>query len=140
MANYLLWSAHRYHPCAVLRSVCRQANRFFSHCRLTMQPPKSYSIGGQRSSRAATGKPTGARPDYRGRWCAVGKEWLITFPAKSRHVQNVTHGTPPEEEVVEERPSPEEGEEARAYSTMGRSSALSIASVATTGIPHTPAN
>ncbi|MGH0148413.1 UNVERIFIED_CONTAM: hypothetical protein FKN15_014143 [Acipenser sinensis] len=30
---------------------------FFSHCRLTMQPPKSYSVGGQRSSRAATGKP-----------------------------------------------------------------------------------
>ncbi|MGH0118000.1 UNVERIFIED_CONTAM: hypothetical protein FKN15_047005 [Acipenser sinensis] len=31
----------------------RQADRFFSHCRLTMQPPKSYSVGGQRSSRAA---------------------------------------------------------------------------------------
>ncbi|MGH0117050.1 UNVERIFIED_CONTAM: hypothetical protein FKN15_028162 [Acipenser sinensis] len=28
------------------------ANRFFSHCGLTMQPPKSYSVGGQRSSRA----------------------------------------------------------------------------------------
>ncbi|MGH0173936.1 UNVERIFIED_CONTAM: hypothetical protein FKN15_066592 [Acipenser sinensis] len=26
---------------------------FFSHCRLTMQPSKSYSVGGQRSSRAA---------------------------------------------------------------------------------------
>ncbi|MGH0135836.1 UNVERIFIED_CONTAM: hypothetical protein FKN15_029153 [Acipenser sinensis] len=80
MANYLLRSAHRYHPCAdsggrrqthaVLRSVYRQADRFFSHCRLTMQPPKNYSVGGQRSSRAATGKPAGARPDYRGRWCA----------------------------------------------------------------------
>ncbi|MGH0124348.1 UNVERIFIED_CONTAM: hypothetical protein FKN15_016152 [Acipenser sinensis] len=45
----------------------------FSHCRLTMQPPKSYSVGGQRSSRAATGKPAGARPDYRGRWCAVSR-------------------------------------------------------------------
>ncbi|MGH0114541.1 UNVERIFIED_CONTAM: hypothetical protein FKN15_020452 [Acipenser sinensis] len=33
--------------------MCRQADRFFSHCRLTMQPPKSYSVGGQRSSRAA---------------------------------------------------------------------------------------
>ncbi|MGH0151758.1 UNVERIFIED_CONTAM: hypothetical protein FKN15_023177 [Acipenser sinensis] len=51
--------------------MCRQADRFFSHCRLTMQPPQSYSVGGQRSSRAATGKPAGARPDYRGRWCAV---------------------------------------------------------------------
>ncbi|MGH0167840.1 UNVERIFIED_CONTAM: hypothetical protein FKN15_004278 [Acipenser sinensis] len=29
------------------------ADRFFSHCGLTMQPPKSYSVGGQRSSRAA---------------------------------------------------------------------------------------
>ncbi|MGH0147887.1 UNVERIFIED_CONTAM: hypothetical protein FKN15_011106 [Acipenser sinensis] len=45
----------------------------FSHCRLTMQPPKSYSVGGQRSSRAATGKPAGARPDYRGRKCAVSR-------------------------------------------------------------------
>ncbi|MGH0123140.1 UNVERIFIED_CONTAM: hypothetical protein FKN15_022072 [Acipenser sinensis] len=52
-----------------LRSVCRQADRFFSHCRLTM----SYSVGGQRSSRAATGKPAGAQPDYRGRWCAVSR-------------------------------------------------------------------
>ncbi|MGH0139569.1 UNVERIFIED_CONTAM: hypothetical protein FKN15_036138 [Acipenser sinensis] len=51
--------------------LCRQADRFFSHCRLTMQPPKSYSVGGQRSSRAATSKPVGARPDYRGRWCAL---------------------------------------------------------------------
>ncbi|MGH0118782.1 UNVERIFIED_CONTAM: hypothetical protein FKN15_062244 [Acipenser sinensis] len=40
---------------------------------LTMQPPKSYSVGGQRSSRAATGKPAGTRPDYRGRWCAVSR-------------------------------------------------------------------
>ncbi|MGH0118816.1 UNVERIFIED_CONTAM: hypothetical protein FKN15_056203 [Acipenser sinensis] len=29
------------------------ADRFFSHCEVTMQPPKSYSIGGKRSSRAA---------------------------------------------------------------------------------------
>ncbi|MGH0136504.1 UNVERIFIED_CONTAM: hypothetical protein FKN15_007906 [Acipenser sinensis] len=40
------------------------------HFGLTIQPPKSYSVGGQRSSRAAAGKPAGARPDYRGRWCA----------------------------------------------------------------------
>ncbi|MGH0157925.1 UNVERIFIED_CONTAM: hypothetical protein FKN15_051655 [Acipenser sinensis] len=49
------------------------AARFFTLCRLTMQPPKSYSVGGQRSSRAATGTPAGARPDYRGRWCAVSR-------------------------------------------------------------------
>ncbi|MGH0180202.1 UNVERIFIED_CONTAM: hypothetical protein FKN15_003596 [Acipenser sinensis] len=48
------------------------ADRFFSLCRLAMQPPKSYSVGGQRSSGQLTGKPAGARPDYRGRWCAVG--------------------------------------------------------------------
>ncbi|MGH0133473.1 UNVERIFIED_CONTAM: hypothetical protein FKN15_035421 [Acipenser sinensis] len=35
-----------------------------------MQPPQSYSVGGQRSSGQLTGKPAGARPDYRGRWCA----------------------------------------------------------------------
>ncbi|MGH0158724.1 UNVERIFIED_CONTAM: hypothetical protein FKN15_036009 [Acipenser sinensis] len=35
------------------------------------EPPKSYGVGGQRSSRAATGKPAGARPDYRGRWCRI---------------------------------------------------------------------
>ncbi|MGH0127205.1 UNVERIFIED_CONTAM: hypothetical protein FKN15_051322 [Acipenser sinensis] len=36
--------------------------------RLTVQPPQSYSVGGQRSSGQLTGKPAGARPDYRGRW------------------------------------------------------------------------
>ncbi|MBN3275450.1 DRD2A protein, partial [Polyodon spathula] len=39
--------------------------------RLAVQPPQSYSIGGQRSSGQLTGKPVGARPDHRGRWCAV---------------------------------------------------------------------
>ncbi|MGH0178269.1 UNVERIFIED_CONTAM: hypothetical protein FKN15_013765 [Acipenser sinensis] len=43
--------------------------RFFSLCRLTVQLPQSYSVGGQRSSGQLTGKPAGARPDYRGRWC-----------------------------------------------------------------------
>ncbi|MGH0152831.1 UNVERIFIED_CONTAM: hypothetical protein FKN15_059296 [Acipenser sinensis] len=46
------------------------AARFFTHCELTVQPPQSYSVGGQRSSGQLTGKPAGARPDYRGRWCA----------------------------------------------------------------------
>ncbi|MGH0122705.1 UNVERIFIED_CONTAM: hypothetical protein FKN15_006797 [Acipenser sinensis] len=43
---------------------------FFTLCRLTVQPPQSYSVGGQRSSGQLTGKPASARPDYRGRWCA----------------------------------------------------------------------
>ncbi|MGH0116402.1 UNVERIFIED_CONTAM: hypothetical protein FKN15_035706 [Acipenser sinensis] len=47
--------------------------RFFTHFKLTVQPPQSYSIGGQRSSGQLTGKPAGARPDYRGRWCAVSR-------------------------------------------------------------------
>ncbi|MGH0178355.1 UNVERIFIED_CONTAM: hypothetical protein FKN15_077395 [Acipenser sinensis] len=46
------------------------AARFFTRCRLTVQPPRIYSVGGQRSSGQLTGKPAGARPDYRGRWCA----------------------------------------------------------------------
>ncbi|MGH0124943.1 UNVERIFIED_CONTAM: hypothetical protein FKN15_020829 [Acipenser sinensis] len=49
------------------------ADRFFSHCRSTMQPTQSYSIGGQRSSGQLTGKSAGARPLYRGRWCAVSR-------------------------------------------------------------------
>ncbi|MGH0126767.1 UNVERIFIED_CONTAM: hypothetical protein FKN15_040421 [Acipenser sinensis] len=50
------------------------AARFFTLCRLTVQPPQSYSVGGQRSSGQLTGKPAGARPDYRGRWCAILRE------------------------------------------------------------------
>ncbi|MGH0126467.1 UNVERIFIED_CONTAM: hypothetical protein FKN15_028314 [Acipenser sinensis] len=46
------------------------AARFFTLCRLTVKPPQSYSVGGQRSSVQLTGKPAGAQPDYRGRWCA----------------------------------------------------------------------
>ncbi|MGH0170119.1 UNVERIFIED_CONTAM: hypothetical protein FKN15_073405 [Acipenser sinensis] len=40
------------------------ASRFFTHCRLTMQPPQSYSFRGQRRSGQLTGKPTGAWPDH----------------------------------------------------------------------------
>ncbi|MGH0145143.1 UNVERIFIED_CONTAM: hypothetical protein FKN15_025621 [Acipenser sinensis] len=35
-----------------------------------MQPPQNYSIGGQTQ---LTDKPVGARPDYKGRWCAVSR-------------------------------------------------------------------
>ncbi|MGH0120094.1 UNVERIFIED_CONTAM: hypothetical protein FKN15_062784 [Acipenser sinensis] len=76
-------SAHRYHPCAdsggaKMNTRCPpkcvpSAARFFTLCRLTVQPPQSYSVGGQRSSGQLTGKPAGARPDYRGRWCAVSR-------------------------------------------------------------------
>ncbi|MGH0170821.1 UNVERIFIED_CONTAM: hypothetical protein FKN15_059858 [Acipenser sinensis] len=77
-------SAPRYHPCAdsggaKMNTRCPpkrvpSAARFFTLCRLTVQPPQSYSVGGQRSSGQLTGKPAGARPDYRGRWCAVSRE------------------------------------------------------------------
>ncbi|MGH0158757.1 UNVERIFIED_CONTAM: hypothetical protein FKN15_055520 [Acipenser sinensis] len=53
---------------AVLQSV-------FSHCRLTVQPPQSYNVGGQRNSGQLTGKPAGAQPDYRGRWCMLLKDF-----------------------------------------------------------------
>ncbi|MGH0183023.1 UNVERIFIED_CONTAM: hypothetical protein FKN15_011020 [Acipenser sinensis] len=76
-------SAYRYHPCAdsggaKMNTRCPQkrvpsAALFFILCRLTVQPPQSYSVGGQRSSGQLTGKPAGARPDYRGRWCAVSR-------------------------------------------------------------------
>ncbi|MGH0118787.1 UNVERIFIED_CONTAM: hypothetical protein FKN15_062249 [Acipenser sinensis] len=71
---------HRYHPCAdsggaKMNTRCPpkrvpSAARFFTHCELSVQPPQSYSVGGQRSSGQLTGKPADARPDYRGRWCA----------------------------------------------------------------------
>ncbi|MGH0122019.1 UNVERIFIED_CONTAM: hypothetical protein FKN15_007363 [Acipenser sinensis] len=50
------------------------AARFFTLCRLTVQPPQSYSVGGQCSSGQLTGKPAGIRPDYRGHWCALGPQ------------------------------------------------------------------
>ncbi|MGH0119772.1 UNVERIFIED_CONTAM: hypothetical protein FKN15_025651 [Acipenser sinensis] len=53
------------------------AARFFTLCRLTVQPPQSYSVGGQRSSGQLTGKPAGARPDYRDRWCAKSQYSFI---------------------------------------------------------------
>ncbi|MGH0130263.1 UNVERIFIED_CONTAM: hypothetical protein FKN15_015605 [Acipenser sinensis] len=75
--------AHRYHPCADLGGAkmntrcppkrVPSATPFFTLCRLTMQPPQSYSVGGQCSSGQLTGKPAGARPDYRGRCCAVSR-------------------------------------------------------------------
>ncbi|MGH0136999.1 UNVERIFIED_CONTAM: hypothetical protein FKN15_043140 [Acipenser sinensis] len=40
------------------------ADRFFTHCGLTMQPPKSYSVGGQHSSLAAYSQAR-RRPHYR---------------------------------------------------------------------------
>ncbi|MGH0146665.1 UNVERIFIED_CONTAM: hypothetical protein FKN15_052481 [Acipenser sinensis] len=64
------------------------AARFFTHCKLTVQPPQSYSVGGQRSSGQLTGKPAGARPDYRGRWCAgyPGSRPSDTVHSNPRHL------------------------------------------------------
>ncbi|MGH0147640.1 UNVERIFIED_CONTAM: hypothetical protein FKN15_011756 [Acipenser sinensis] len=83
-------SAYRYHPRADLGAAktntrcppkrVPSADRFFSHFRLTVQPPQSYSIGGQRSSGQLKGKPAGTRPDYRGRWCSG---WLALNPLRS---------------------------------------------------------
>ncbi|MGH0133133.1 UNVERIFIED_CONTAM: hypothetical protein FKN15_021937 [Acipenser sinensis] len=58
------------------------AARFFTLCRLTVQPPQSYSVGGQRSFRQLTGKPAGARPNYRGRWYARDNMKLALTPTR----------------------------------------------------------
>ncbi|MGH0154752.1 UNVERIFIED_CONTAM: hypothetical protein FKN15_053386 [Acipenser sinensis] len=75
------------------------AARFFTRCELTVQPPQSYSVRGQRSSGQLTGKPAGARPDYRGRWCACSASPRSTSAA----------GPPsrgPVQREVEEKESP----------------------------------
>ncbi|MGH0135480.1 UNVERIFIED_CONTAM: hypothetical protein FKN15_006452 [Acipenser sinensis] len=64
------------------------AARFFTLCRITVQLPQSYSVGGQRSSGQLTGKPAGARPDYRGRWCAV-----LPLHPQSKHTGLVLLGS-----------------------------------------------
>ncbi|MGH0136742.1 UNVERIFIED_CONTAM: hypothetical protein FKN15_049771 [Acipenser sinensis] len=67
------------------------AARFFTLYRLTMQPPQSYSVGGQRSSGQLTGKPAGARPDYRGRWCAPTGQ---LFHCLIGSIENTENGNP----------------------------------------------
>ncbi|MGH0125269.1 UNVERIFIED_CONTAM: hypothetical protein FKN15_034727 [Acipenser sinensis] len=57
----------------VLRSVCRQQTAFFT-LQTHHAATQSYSVGGQRSSGQLTGKLSGARPDYRDRWCVVSRE------------------------------------------------------------------
>ncbi|MGH0175994.1 UNVERIFIED_CONTAM: hypothetical protein FKN15_018288 [Acipenser sinensis] len=54
------------------------AARFFTLCRLTVQPPQSCSVRGQRSSGQLTGKPAGARPDYRDNTARQHVELQIT--------------------------------------------------------------
>ncbi len=83
MANYLLRSAHRYHPCAdsggrrrthaVLRSVCHQPTAFFHTVDSPCTHPRATASEDNTALRQLTGKPAGARPDYRGRWCAVSR-------------------------------------------------------------------
>ncbi|MGH0118659.1 UNVERIFIED_CONTAM: hypothetical protein FKN15_027742 [Acipenser sinensis] len=46
------------------------AARFFTHCKLIVQPPQSYSVRGQRSSGQLKGKPADTWSYDRGRWCA----------------------------------------------------------------------
>ncbi|MBN3284626.1 UBE2T enzyme, partial [Polyodon spathula] len=48
------------------------ADRFFSRCRPTTQPPQSCSVGGQRRSGKLTGKPAGALPAARLQGSLVG--------------------------------------------------------------------
>ncbi|MGH0145324.1 UNVERIFIED_CONTAM: hypothetical protein FKN15_052214 [Acipenser sinensis] len=66
------------HSISSAETQCEKDYVFYSHLlyfnRLTMQPPRSYSIGGQRSTGQLTGKPADVRPDYRGRWCVPAKE------------------------------------------------------------------
>ncbi|MGH0123157.1 UNVERIFIED_CONTAM: hypothetical protein FKN15_078252 [Acipenser sinensis] len=67
ISNYYISSAHCCHPYADLGAAktntrcplkhVQSADCFFSHCRLAMQPPWSYSVGGQRSSGQLAGKP-----------------------------------------------------------------------------------
>ncbi|MGH0135863.1 UNVERIFIED_CONTAM: hypothetical protein FKN15_058968 [Acipenser sinensis] len=85
-------SAHRYHPradsgVAKTNTLCLpkrvpSADRFFSHCRLTVQTPRSYSVGGQRNSAQLTGKPADAWPDYWGRWCTMPHSYSVGYPNK----------------------------------------------------------
>ncbi|MGH0160005.1 UNVERIFIED_CONTAM: hypothetical protein FKN15_072854 [Acipenser sinensis] len=64
------------------------AAHFFTRCKLTVQPPQTYSVGGQRSSGQLTGKPAGARPDYRGRWCAGSDETIrVVSMDRNYHVE-----------------------------------------------------
>ncbi|MGH0136943.1 UNVERIFIED_CONTAM: hypothetical protein FKN15_006876 [Acipenser sinensis] len=68
---------------------------FFTLCRLTVQPPQSYSVGGQRRSGQLTGKPTGARPDYRGCWCAMHIKSIIIEGFKSYAQRTEINGFDP---------------------------------------------
>ncbi|MGH0125368.1 UNVERIFIED_CONTAM: hypothetical protein FKN15_028749 [Acipenser sinensis] len=58
---------------AVLRSVCRQPTSFLH----TVDSPCSHPRATASEDNAALGqltdKPTGARPDYRGRWCVASR-------------------------------------------------------------------
>ncbi|MGH0169591.1 UNVERIFIED_CONTAM: hypothetical protein FKN15_057115 [Acipenser sinensis] len=83
MANYFLSSAYRYHPCAdsggqrrthaVLRSMCRQLTAFFHTADSPCSHPRAAASEDNAALGQLTGKPAGARPDYRGCWCAVSR-------------------------------------------------------------------
>ncbi|MGH0119589.1 UNVERIFIED_CONTAM: hypothetical protein FKN15_056857 [Acipenser sinensis] len=50
------------------------ADRFFFTLQTHHAATQSYNVGGQCSPGQLTGKPAGAQPHYRGRWCAVSRE------------------------------------------------------------------
>ncbi|MGH0116401.1 UNVERIFIED_CONTAM: hypothetical protein FKN15_035705 [Acipenser sinensis] len=69
-ATIRIGSALPYHPCPPKR--VPSATRFFYTLQTHHVSTQSYSVGGQRSPGQLTGKPAGARPEHRGRWCAAG--------------------------------------------------------------------
>ncbi|MGH0115058.1 UNVERIFIED_CONTAM: hypothetical protein FKN15_074577 [Acipenser sinensis] len=75
----------------VLSATC-----FFTLCRLIVEPPQSYSVRGQRSSGHLTGKPAGARPDYRGPWelpstVGCGIAWTRTCDVQA--IESILHSS-----------------------------------------------
>ncbi|MGH0160558.1 UNVERIFIED_CONTAM: hypothetical protein FKN15_039457 [Acipenser sinensis] len=73
---------------------------FFTLSRLTVQPPQSYSVGGQRSSGQLTGKPAGAWPDYRGRWCALNSSDIPQTSGLDGSLPSYSLGSVTRKEVI----------------------------------------
>ncbi|MGH0164777.1 UNVERIFIED_CONTAM: hypothetical protein FKN15_053306 [Acipenser sinensis] len=62
--------------------------------RPAMQPPQSYSVVGPHSSGQLTGKPAGARPVYRGRWCTRYVDGGITDNLPQYELKNTITVSP----------------------------------------------
>ncbi|MGH0135886.1 UNVERIFIED_CONTAM: hypothetical protein FKN15_059677 [Acipenser sinensis] len=86
-------SAYRYHPCAdsggrrrthaVLRSVCLQPIIFFHTANSPCSQPRATVSEDNAALGQLTGKPAGARPDYRGR--CVSLESSVAEELRKRH-------------------------------------------------------